>query len=113
MNELQDNKFAFGEYQSSVTIWSENPEDLNEHMAIARASLMHGGSIVTREDMGLEGAFWAQLPGNAGYRSRSGYITTRSFACMSPLHGYPKGQRDGNHWGPAVALMRTSAGAPF
>ena len=113
LDELQDNKFTFGEHQSSVTVWAETPAALNDHMAVARSCLMQGGAIVSREDMGLEGAFWAQLPGNAGYRARSGYITTRNFSCLSPFHGYPKGKAEGNHWGPAVTLMRTSAGAPF
>ncbi len=113
LGELQDNKFTFGEHQASVTIFADSGKQLGDHMAAARNALMHGGAVVTREDMGLEAAWWAQLPGNAKYRCRRGYITSRNFSSLSAFHGYPKGRRDGNHWGPAVALLRTSSGAPF
>ena len=40
-------------------------------------------------------------------------ITTRNFAALAPFHTHPAGRAEGNHWGPAVALLRTSAGSPF
>ena len=113
LDELQDNKFAFGSHQSSVTVFADSTKALSDNMAACRMLLVKGGSVVSREDMGLEGAWWAQLPGNAKYRARQGFITTRNFACLSPLHGYPKGQATGNHWGPSLTLLRTSSGAPF
>jgi type IV secretion system protein VirB4 len=104
LDELQDNKFTFGEHQSSVTVWGETVAQLNDHVANVRTCLMKGGAIVAREDMGLEGAFWAQMPGNAAYRARSGYITTRNLACLSPLHGF-----DANERGCAVLLQLACA----
>jgi type IV secretion system protein VirB4 len=32
---------------------------------------------------------------------------------MSAFHNYPTGRRAGNHWGDAVALLKTSSGAPY
>jgi type IV secretion system protein VirB4 len=40
-------------------------------------------------------------------------MTSRNFAALSPLHNYPTGHRDGNHWGKAVAKLKTSADSSF
>lgn len=32
---------------------------------------------------------------------------------MSPFHSYPIGQKDGNEWGSAVALLKTASGSPY
>lgn len=63
--------------------------------------------------MGLEAVWWAQLPGNYAYRARSGAITSRNFAGLAPFHSFPVGKIDGNAWGEAVALLKTSAGSPY
>ena len=47
--------------------------------------------IVAREDLALEAAFWAQLPGNFAMRPRKAPITSRNFAAMAPFHNYPVG----------------------
>ncbi|MDR2696165.1 MAG: hypothetical protein LBC79_07295 [Deltaproteobacteria bacterium] len=60
-----------------------------------------------------EAAFWAQLPGNASLRPRVASINSRNFAAFAPLHNFPVGRKEGNHWGPAVTLLKTSAGSPF
>ena len=69
--------------------------------------------MVAREDLGLEAAYWAQLPGLFKYRARTGAINSRNFAAFSPFHTYPTGQPAGNHWGPAVAMLKTASGSPF
>ncbi len=45
-------------------------KQLNDNVARARYLLGDTGMVVAREDLALEAAFWAQLPGNFGYRSR-------------------------------------------
>ncbi len=87
--------------------------ELNDNLAKSRAHLTNGGAVVAREDLGLEAAWWAQLPGNFRYRARSGAITSKNFAALSPFHSYPRGQEHGNEWGPAVALLKTASGSPF
>ena len=69
--------------------------------------------LVAREDLALEAAFWAQLPGNFPFRPRKAPITSRNLAAMAPFHNYPLGRADGNHWGEALALLITSARSPY
>ncbi|SFU15896.1 VirB4 family type IV secretion system protein [Mesorhizobium sp. YR577] len=113
MDDLESNRFVLGEHHLSLAVFAPTVKELTDNLAKSRAGLTNGGAVVAREDLGLEAAWWAQLPGNFRYRARSGAITSRNFAALSPFHSYPIGQKDGNEWGPAVALLRTASGSPY
>lgn len=113
MDDLESNRFVLGEHHLTLAVFSASVKELTDNLAKARAALTNGGAVVAREDLGLEAAWWAQLPGNFRYRARSGAITSRNFAALSPFHSYPIGQKDGNEWGPAVALLKTASGSPY
>ncbi|WP_408914472.1 VirB4 family type IV secretion/conjugal transfer ATPase [Brucella pseudogrignonensis] len=113
LDDLESNRFVLGTHHLSLAVYASDQRQLVDHLAKARAHLTNGGAVVAREDLGLEAAWWAQLPGNYGYRARSGAITSRNFAAMSPYYSYPVGQKDGNEWGPAVAMLKTASGSPF
>lgn len=113
LDDLESNVFVLGEHHLSVAIYGDSIKALGDHMGRARSALTSGGAVIVREDLGLEAAWWAQLPGNFKYRARSGSITSRNFAALSPLHGFPAGQRDGNAWGASVAVLKTSSGSPY
>lgn len=113
LDDLISNRFVMGEHQASVAIYGDTPARLADNISRARAALAEAGLVVAREDLGLEAAYWAQFPGNFRYRLRPAAITSRNFASLAPFHTHPAGRAQGNHWGPAVALLRTSAGSPF
>ena len=113
LDELMSNRFVMGEHQGSVMVLGDSPAELADHLSKARAVLADSGLVTAREDLALEAAFWAQLPGNFAQRVRPAAITSLNFAGLAPFHTHPTGQEDGNHWGSAVALLRTSAGSPF
>ena len=113
LDDLESNRFALGDHHLSALVYAETPKQLADHMSLARRALADAGAVVAREDLGLEAAYWAQLPGLFKYRARAGAITSRNFASFSPFHTYPTGKSDGNHWGPAVAMLETASGSPF
>lgn len=113
LDDLMSNRFVMGDHQASLLVYGDTPAALNDHMSKARALLADSGLVVAREDLALEAAFWAQFPGNFRYRVRPAAINSRNFAALAPFHTHPVGQAEGNHWGQAVALLRTSAGSPF
>ncbi|MEP7453351.1 VirB4 family type IV secretion system protein [Phyllobacterium sp. SB3] len=113
MDDLESNRFVLGEHHLVLSVFAPSVKVLTDHMAKARAYLTNGGAVVAREDLGLEAGWWGQLPGNFRYRARSGAVTSRNFAALSPYHSYPTGQKDGNEWGPAVAILKTASGSPF
>lgn len=113
MDDLESNRFVIGEHHLTLSVFAATVKEVTDNLAKARASLTSGGAVVAREDLGLEAAWWAQLPGNFRYRARSGAISSKNFAALSPFHSYPIGQKDGNEWGPAVALLKTASGSPY
>src|SRR5207244_8602202 len=125
LDALSSNEFVMGDHHFSLQVLCDVPdcdqEDvgslslklLNEQVALARALLADTGMIVAREDLALEAAFWAQLPGHFSMRSRKAPITSRNFAAMVPFHNFPVGRATGNHWGEALTVLVTSARSPF
>ncbi len=113
LDDLESGRFAMGDHHVSVLVRGDTPAALLETMARGRRILADAGAVVAREDLGLESAYWAQLPGLFRYRARAGAITSRNFAALSPFHTYPCGQADGNHWGPAVACLKAASGTPY
>ena len=125
LDALTGNEFVMGDHHFTLQVLADpietqagNPEALrlralNDAIAQARAVLADTGMTVAREDLALEAAFWAQLPGNFAYRPRKAPITSRNFAAFSPFHNYPAGRASGNHWGDALALLVTSAHSPY
>ncbi|MGE5564981.1 MAG: VirB4 family type IV secretion/conjugal transfer ATPase [Parcubacteria group bacterium] len=113
LDDLMSNRFAMGDHQASVLVYGDDLRSLADHLSKARAMLADSGLVTAREDLALEAAFWAQFPGNFARRVRPAAITSRNFAALAPFHTHPAGRADGNHWGAAVALLRTSAGSPF
>ncbi|MDI1281725.1 VirB4 family type IV secretion/conjugal transfer ATPase [Brevundimonas sp.] len=113
LDDLVSNRFVMGEHHASVLVHGDTPSALADHLSRARAILADSGLVVAREDLGLEAAFWAQFPGNFARRTRPAAITSRNFAALAPFHAHPVGKARGNHWGEAVATLRTTAGSPF
>jgi type IV secretion system protein VirB4 len=125
LDQLTSNHFAFGEHHCSLQVFSDdasNPDAtrirqqlavLNDRIAHARSLMVDTGMVVAREDLGLEAAFWSQLPGNFALRPRRAAITTRNFAAFVPFLNYPAGRATGNPWGDALTQFVTPARSPF
>ena len=113
LDDLVSNRFVMGEHQASILVHGDTPTALADHLSKARAILADSGLVVAREDLGLEAAFWSQFPGAFARRTRPAAITSRNFAALAPFHAHPVGKAHGNHWGEAVAVLRTTAGSPF
>jgi type IV secretion system protein VirB4 len=125
LDALTGNEFVMGEHHCSLQVLADVATDeversdclrlqlLNDNVALARSLLADTGMTIAREDLALEAAFWAQLPGYFPMRPRKAPITSRNFAAMSAFHNYPTGRATGNHWGAALAMLVTSARSPY
>ena len=105
LDQLSGNEFVMGDHHLTLQVLTEAvaAEDashgeasiraLNESVALARTWLGETGMVVAREDLAMEAAFWAQLPGNFGFRPRKAPITSRNFAGLcaaAQLSGRPR-----------------------
>jgi type IV secretion system protein VirB4 len=109
---LASNEFVMGSHHLSLAVYAGDLQQLGDRGARARARLTDAGSVVVQEGIGMEAAFWSQLPGNIEWRTRPGAINSRNFAGFSSLDNFPVGKRQG-HWGPALARFRTDGGTPY
>ena len=113
MDELSSNRFVMGDHHLSLMVTDADPKRLIDRVSRARAALADTGMVAARESLALEASFWAQLPGNWQMRARPAAISSRNFAAMSPFYTYPAGQATANHWGDAVALLKTTSGSSY
>ncbi len=119
LDALTANEFVMGDHHFTLQVFADEEgrgdqlKRLNDHVAQARTLLADAGMTVAREDLALEAAYWAQLPGNFAYRPRRAPITSRNVAAMANFHNFPVGRATGNHWGEALALLVSSARSPY
>jgi type IV secretion system protein VirB4 len=126
LDALTSNEFVMGDHHFSLQVLADGSPGgegseaivrrsraLNDAVALARSELADSGMTVAREDLALEAAYWAQLPGNFPLRPRKAPITSRNFAAMVPFHNYPAGRPSCNHWGEALTVLVTSARSPY
>jgi len=113
-DEIASNKYVMGSHHLSLAVYADGSDlkQLADRGARARARLTDAGAVVVQEGIGMEAAFWSQLPGNIEWRTRPGAINSRNFAGFSSLDNFPMGARQG-WWGPALARFRTDGGTPY
>jgi len=109
---LASNAFVMGDHHLTLLTFADSLESLRAVAARARRDLAESGAVVAREDLALEAAYWAQLPGNLRLRTRPGAVSSRNFAAMASLHNYPAGAEQG-HWGAPLTLFRTTGGTAY
>ena len=110
---LGNGAVGFGDHHLSVLVRETTLPRLDDASAACAAALADTGAVVVREDVNLEPAFWAQLPGNEAYIVRRAMISSANMASFGSLHGFALGQAAGNHWGDAVTLLETTSATPF
>jgi type IV secretion system protein VirB4 len=125
LDELTSNEFVMGDHHFTLQVLTgvadgkaaatdeDRVKALNDNVALARTMLADTGMTTAREDLALEAAFWAQLPGAFSFRPRKAPITSRNFCAKAAFHNFPCGRATGNHWGDALALLITNARSPY
>ena len=104
---------AYGEHHLTILAKADSLEALDQGIADIQGSLAETGAIAVREDVNLEPAFWAQFPANFTYIARKALISAGNFAGLASFHNHPTGQAEGNHWGPAIAVLETTSFGPY
>ncbi|MBU6418767.1 MAG: VirB4 family type IV secretion/conjugal transfer ATPase [Proteobacteria bacterium] len=109
---LASNEFVMGVHHLSLAVYGDSLSEVEDRAGKARGRLADSGAVVVEERLGLEAAFWSQLPGNVEWRTRPGAINARNFAGLSSFDNFPAGEKSG-HWGRAIARFRTDGGTAY
>lgn len=112
-DEVAAGRAVYGEHHTTIAVQGSSPEDVDLGLAEVSAALADLGIVAVREDIALEPAFWAQMPGNFHYIARRALISSRNFASLASLHNFASGSAHANHWGSAVSLLETTAAGPY
>jgi type IV secretion system protein VirB4 len=111
-NDLMANKMILGEHTISLIVFADSMKELKFVTTETWRDLADSGAVVARETAALEAALFSFLPGNDRLWPRPGFITSRNFAAMAPLHNFPAGP-EVEHWGEPIAIFRTTAATPY
>ena len=112
-DDLASNRIVFGGHHITVQLTGPDQPHLERALTETTAILTNLGVIAVREDLNMEAAFWAQLPGNHDFIARRSDISSLNWAGFASLHNYPAGKRRGNHWGDCISLLETTSATPF
>lgn len=113
MDEIDRGEHVMGEHHWSLAVHTDRWEDLEPGAAAARARVTDMGAVVATEDMAMEGAFFAQMPGSPGFlRARAGSVSSVAFTALSSMHAHPKGELK-HHWGRPLFRLRTTGGTAY
>lgn len=112
-DDLASNRVVAGEHHLSMLVMADDARTLANRIAQARAAIAEDGFKVVVEDACNEAAYFSQLPGVFDLRPRPATISSRNFVGFSSFHNYPSGRMQGNQWGDAITLLKTSSGTPF
>jgi len=110
---IASNQIRMGFHHSTLMLLAETLEQLDLITAKAIYFYARAGLVVVRETIGQEPSYWAQIPGNVRMIARSALITSENFVDFCPLHNYRIGEKDSNHLGSAVTILKTSSHTPY
>lgn len=112
-DEVGAGRSVYGEHHLTLLVKAGALADLDYAVADVQSALAEAGALAVREDANLEPGFWAQFPGGFRFIARRGLISAGNFASLASFHNHPTGEAAGNHWGPAISVLETTAAGPY
>ena len=113
-DDQEAGRIAFGDHHLSIAVHAESREVLEQAAAEIKRLGQEMMAVIVRENMALKATYFAQAPGNFGYRARRTPISTINFADFSALHGCVTGRGpDRAPWGMPVTILPTVGSAAY
>lgn len=116
LNELEDNVASetsmLGAHHHTLMILAPTKVQLEKALLEATKRYASAGIVVVKETLGLEPAFWSQVPCNHHLITRASLITSLNFVDFCPLHNSQTGVNRESFLGSAVTLLETPSKTP-
>lgn len=114
--ELEDGvaseTLLLGAHHHTIMLLAPTKTLLESTILEATKRYASSGIVVVRETLGLEPAFWSQLPCNQHFIARASLVTSQNFVDFCPLHNASQGFNNENFLGGAVTLLETPSKTP-
>ncbi|WP_224826685.1 helicase HerA domain-containing protein [Cognatishimia sp. MH4019] len=105
-DDQEAGRIAFGDHHLSIAAYTSDRQTLEHAAAEVKRLGQEAGAVVVRETMALKATYFAQVPGNFGYRARRTPISTINFADFAALHGSVEGQPPTHSpWGETITAF--------
>lgn len=111
-NDVASESSRLGFHHHTVLLIADSQEKLESAMRETVKAYSYSNTTLTRESLGSELAFWAQLPANPHFITRAALITSENFVDFCSLHNYKTGFCDANHLGKALTLLESESKTP-
>tara|TARA_R110002126_G_scaffold247974_3_gene390852 strand:+ start:1838 stop:4330 length:2493 start_codon:yes stop_codon:yes gene_type:complete len=111
-NNVAGESSCLGFHHNTVLLLADSQEKLELAMRETVKAYSYSNTTLTRESLGSELAFWAQLPANPHFITRAALITSENFVDFCSLHNYKTGFYDENHLGQALTLLESESRTP-
>lgn len=113
MEGLASGEYNKGIHHFTICVYADSEDELDDNITKIKEKADLASLVLTREYIGLEVAYWAQLPGNFSYIARGASISTRNLASFNSFYNQAKGKKTENWWGNALTVMQTGFSTPF
>ncbi|MEI8703435.1 VirB4 family type IV secretion/conjugal transfer ATPase [Mesorhizobium sp. ISC15] len=113
LNSLMNQEAVFGFHHLTLLCLSRDLEGVSRSVSELGSCLTDMNINWLREDVNLEAAFWAQLPGNHSYIARKAMLSSANFSGLSSMHNFATGQADRTHWGLPITILETPSQTPY
>lgn len=113
LNPTGNKATAYGTQQATITVLVDDLNQLEGAASRIQQAFSEVGLLAIREDIKLEEAFWAQIPGNFEFLRRQNILVSSNIAPFCRLNLFPSGTASKNHWGDAAALLPTTVNSPY
>ena len=112
-DSLVQQESIYGAHHLTLLCLTPKARDLDLCVSDLGALLTEMNVNWLREDLNLEPAFWAQLPGNQAYIARGSLISSLNFAGFVSYHNFARGQTENLHWRSPISLLETTSQTPY
>ncbi|CUX72276.1 MULTISPECIES: VirB4 family type IV secretion/conjugal transfer ATPase [Agrobacterium] len=113
LDSMMNQEAVFGFHHFSLLCVNRDLEGLSRCVSELGACLTDMNINWLREDLNVEAAFWAQLPGNHSYIARKAMLSSSNFSGLSSMHNFASGQAERTHWGLPITILETTSQTPY
>ncbi|VVS98239.1 putative Type IV secretion system protein B4 [Roseovarius sp. EC-HK134] len=105
-DDQEAGRIAFGDHHLSIAVYASDRDTVERAAAQIKRVGQEIMAVIVRESMALKATYFAQSPGNFGYRARKTPISSINFADFAALHGSVEGRGPGQSpWGQTISVL--------